>query len=341
MKLIFALVLAFAILCSAFEFKGTSEEQFEQFKSRFNRNYKSPVEERIRFAIFEKNLARAQQLTAQSRGKTQYGINEFIDLSQEEFRETYLMQKGFFQSQPAPNKQFPYQLKNVTAPAAGQVFDWRFPNPKSGYNGNCISPVYNQGQCGSCWAFSATEQTESMTCLLNNLGNYIQNSMQQVVDCDTTSYGCSGGWTYSAYEYIEGAGGQDTYASYPYTAVNGQCAFKPSTVQSKISSWGWVGQNNEATMKNYILSTGPLSICVDAESWQYYNGGVVMHGSCGQSIDHCVQITGYGQQSGTNVWIVRNSWGTSWGYSGYLYVEYGYNVCGISDYPSTVAATYV
>jgi len=336
-----ALVLVFAICCSAFVFSGTTEEQFEQFKSRFNRNYKSPAEERVRFQIFKKNLARATELTAQSRGKTQYGINEFIDMSQEEFRHTYLMPKGFFQSKRAPQKPFPYQMKNVTVPAQGEVFDWRFPNAKTGYNGNCISPVYNQGQCGSCWAFSATEQTESMTCLQNNLSNYIQNSMQQVVDCDTTSYGCSGGWTYSAYEYIEGAGGQDTYASYPYTAVNGQCSFKSANIQSKISNWGWVGQNAEATMQNYILSTGPLSICVDAESWQYYNGGVVMHGSCGQSIDHCVQITGYGTQSGTNVWIVRNSWGASWGYSGYLYVEYGYNVCGIADYPSTVAAKYI
>jgi len=286
----------------------------------------------------KKNLLIAQDLTNRSEGKTQFGINQFSDLSPEEFRHSYLMPKGFFNSRKAPNKQFPYQLKNVSMPE-GSIFDWRFPNPKTGYNGNCISPVYNQGQCGSCWAFSATEQTESMSCLGGSTGgNYIQNSMQQVVDCDTTSDGCSGGWTYSAYEYIEGAGGQDSYSSYPYTAVNGNCAYNPSTVQSTIQNWGWVGQGDESTMLNYIQSTGPLSICVDAASWQYYNGGVVMHGTCGQSVDHCVQITGYGTVSGTNAWVVRNSWGTSWGYSGYLYVQYGANVCAISDYPSTVAA---
>jgi len=341
MKLLIALLLLIvAVYCAPHVYTGTPEEQFEQFKSQYNRKYKSPAEDRLRLQIFKRNLARANELGSSSKGKTSYGINEFIDLSPEEFRHSYLMPKGFFESRKAPNKQFPYKLKNVTLPGPNELFDWRFPNPKTGYNGNCISPVYNQGQCGSCWAFSATEQTESMSCLLGYTGGrYIQNSMQQVVDCDTTSYGCSGGWTYSAYEYIESAGGQDSYASYPYTAENGQCAFKPSNVQSKIQSWGWVGQGAEQTMQNYVLSTGPLSICVDAETWQYYTGGVVSCASCGTSVDHCVQITGYGQFQGQNVWIVRNSWGTSWGYSGYLYVQYGCNACDLTGYPSTVSAT--
>ena len=337
MKLLICLVLLLvAVYCAPHVYTGTPEEQFEQFKVQFNRKYKSRNEEKIRLGIFKRNLATAKKLTEKSNGMTQYGINQFIDMSPEEFRHNYLMPKGFFQSKPAPQKNFPYELKNITIQ---DQFDWRYPNSKTGYNGNCISPVYNQGQCGSCWAFSATEQTESMSCLGGSTGGkYIQNSMQQVVDCDTTSDGCGGGWTYSAYEYIEGAGGQDSYSSYPYTAENGQCQFNQQTVQSTISSWGWVGQNAESTMLNYVQSTGPLSICVDAESWQYYQGGVVMSGTCGQSIDHCVQITGYGTQSGTQAWTVRNSWGTSWGYSGYLYVQYGKNVCGISDYPSTVAA---
>jgi len=223
----------------------------------------------------------------------------------------------------------------VTVPKQG-IFDWRF--PKAGYDTSCISPVYNQGQCGSCWAFSATEQTEAMTCLDGYTGGrYIQNSMQQVVSCDTTSDGCGGGFTISAYQYIVGAGGQDSYASYPYYAENTACAFNPNTIQSRISSYGYVGQNNEQVMQNYILGSGPLSVCVDAASWQYYNGGVIT--SCGNQIDHCVQITGYGAVSGVDVWVVRNSWGTGWGYGGYLYVEYGQNMCSIASYPSTVAAS--
>jgi len=232
------------------------------------------------------------------------------------------------------------QVPNVTVefPKNGEFFDWRYPNPKTGYNGACISPVYNQGQCGSCWAFSATEQIEAMTCLLGyTSGRYIQNSMQQVVSCDTTSDGCGGGWTYSAYEYLMGCGGQDSYASYPYYAENTACQFNPSAVQSKVNSWAWVGQGSEPTMLNYVQSTGPLSICVDASTWQYYNGGVVT--SCPTQIDHCVQITGYGTYDGLQVWVVRNSWGTSWGYSGYLYVEYGQNMCAISSYPSSVSST--
>jgi cathepsin F len=337
------LLVLFALIaiayCAPHVYTGTPEQKFQQFKEQHNKVYKSDVEERLRLEIFKKNLIRAQELTKASMGKTEYGINLFSDLSPEEFRHMYLMPKGFYKSRKAPTTVFPFTPKNVTIPQNGEIFDWRYPNPKTGYNGNCISPVYNQGQCGSCWAFSATEQTESMSCLDGNTGGkYIQNSMQQVVDCDTTSYGCSGGWTYSAYKYLMQAGGQDSYSSYPYTAQNGQCAFNKNTIQSTIPSWGWVGQGNEQTMLNYVLSTGPLSICADAESWQYYTGGVVMGSTCGDSVDHCIQITGYTTVSGTNAWIVRNSWGTSWGYSGYLYVQYGVNACDINSYPSTNSA---
>jgi len=321
-------------------FTGTPEQQFEQFKQEFNRQYKSRAEDRIRFQIFKRNLAIAQKLTTDSKGMTEYGVNEFTDLSPEEFRHSYLMPKSFYaKGKTLPKTKEWIAPPNVTLPAPGTIFDWRFPNPTTAYNGHCISPVYNQGQCGSCWAFSATEQIESMSCIGGSTGgNYIQNSMQQVVSCDTTSDGCGGGWTYSAYEYVEQAGGQDSLSSYPYTCQNTACAFNPNTIQSKLASWQWVGQGSEPTMRSYVLSTGPLSICADAESWQYYNGGVIGAG-CGQSVDHCIQITGYGQFQGQNVWVVRNSWGTGWGYSGYLYVAYGGNHCDISGYPSTVAAT--
>jgi len=204
------------------------------------------------------------------------------------------------------------------------------------WDGSCVSAVYNQGQCGSCWAFSATEQIESMWCLQGHSGGVAPHlSMQQVVNCDTSCYQCDGGWTYLAYEYVKSAGGIDSYASYPYTAQDGPCRFNRNTIAARIDSWAWVGKGNEGVMRDYILSHGPLSICVDASSWQYYQGGVIT--TCGQSVDHCVQITGWsGNVQGHQAWIVRNSWGTSWGYSGYLYVEYGHNMCAIADYPTTV-----
>ena len=135
--------------------------------------------------------------------------------------------------------------------------------------------------------------------------------MQQVVDCDTQAYGCEGGWTYVAYEYIEKAGGYETFQDYPYTARDGKCDFDKTKAVAKISSWKYVTQNkDEAVMKNYIATTGPLSICVDAASWQFYNKGVIK--SCGKQIDHCVQLVGYGTVDGVEAWLVRNSWGAAW-----------------------------
>jgi len=332
------LVLIFVCLAAATVrpvFKGTVEEQFTQFKQVFGRQYKSQAEEKLRSQIFANNLVNAQRMTEESKGATQYGVTQFSDLTTEEFQHLYLMkQMPKYEVIPGHNLDI-----NVTDKEAPAFWDWRYVKVgKPAWDGSCVSAVYNQGQCGSCWAFSATEQIESMFCLQGHSGGVADHlSMQQIVSCDTSCYGCNGGWTYLAYEYVISAGGIDSYASYPYSCQTGTCAFNPANVEAKISSWSYVGQNNEAAMLQYITSTGPISICVDAETWQYYQGGVVLGASCGTSVDHCVQITGYSANvQGYQAWIVRNSWGTSWGYSGYLYVQYGVNACCIASTPTTV-----
>jgi len=157
--------------------------------------------------------------------------------------------------------------------------------------------------------------------------------MQQVVSCDTNDDGCGGGDPPTAYEYVIGAGGLEPYSDYPYTSENGEtgsCQFNQADILAHISSYTTIGSEQQA--QSYLTSNGPLSVCVDAESWQYYNGGIITTSSdCGTSLDHCVMITGYGSESGTNYWWVRNSWGTDWGQSGYLQVESGADVCGIAQ----------
>jgi len=202
-------------------------------------------------------------------------------------------------------------------------FDWR-------NQGNVVTPVYNQGQCGSCWAFSTTENIESMWALSGKTLTSL--AVQQIVDCDTSDGGCGGGNPPTAYQYVISAGGMEPWGDYPYTGVNGNCAFNSADVVETISSWTYVTQSSDETqMQNYLYTNGPLSVCVDASTWQYYNGGIIMAGTCGNSLDHCVMITGYGNQSGTNFWWVRNSWGTDWGQAGYLQVQMGSDVCGIAD----------
>jgi len=209
-------------------------------------------------------------------------------------------------------------------------FDWR--------TKGAVTPVKNQEQCGSCWAFSATEGVESAWFLAKN--QLIVLSPQQIVSCDQNDGGCNGGDLPTAFQYVE-QNGMETNAVYPYTSGNGNsgtCEYDGSDVVVHISGFKYATQSaNETQMQVALLAHGPLSICVDAETWQYYQGGVITHG-CGDSLDHCVQIVGFSATTNnkTPYWIIRNSWGADWGLEGYLWVERGKDECGVSD-----EATYV
>jgi len=189
--------------------------------------------------------------------------------------------------------------------------------------------IYNQGNCGSCWAFSVTEQLESMEAIA---GRPLQNlAMQQLVDCDTNdgSHGCGGGSIASAWNYIHGHG-LERFSCYPYQGVEHACGYRKGCVAAGIRSWGLVG--TETQMHSYLLGVGPISVCVDAHQWQYYHNGIVR--SCGRDVDHCVQITGWDYSY--NAWVVRNSWGTGWGVNGYIAIAAGGDVCAIASYPTSV-----
>jgi len=197
-----------------------------------------------------------------------------------------------------------------------------------------VTPVKNQQQCGSCWAFSTVENIESMWCKKNSLDctTFTPLSVQEIVDCDTTDSGCSGGWPYDAYQFVISEGGLETDANYPYTAQNGNCNFQANLVAVTISSWKYATTNSdETTLQANLVGWGPLSVCVDAEPWQDYTGGVMMAADCGSSIDHCVQLVGYDMTQSTPFWIVRNSWGTDWGENGYIRLQYGQDTCAVAD----------
>jgi cysteine peptidase B len=302
--------------------------QWNRFKQDYNRVYTSSVEESQRFRNFAKNLERARELN-QKMPSARFGVTKFMDLSVEEFGDRYLMKNMPPVDQAKLNAHY-HNNPAIKAYKAPSQFDW--------FTQGACTPVYNQGQCGSCWAFSATETIESYWKLAGN--TLAQLSMEQVVDCDTTSYGCQGGWTYSAYEYVEQAGGIDSYNSYPYTAGggdSGSCEFSQSNVVATISGWQYVSQNDdESEMQSYLASTGPLSVCVYAEAWMTYQSGVFMASQCQGQIDHCVQATGYNMNAGTPYWIVRNSWGTDWGINGFIWLQYGQNTCSIGDVATSV-----
>merc|ERR1711981_731419 len=196
--LFLALVIAAAFAVS----EKQAQDLFVRFQHEHSKFYATHEEFSVRYAVFKSNLDIADFYAQREEGSATYGVTKFMDLTPEEFTTYY---KGALPVTELPVAAVAEKLPEVTLPTS---FDWR--------DKNAVTPVYNQGQCGSCWAFSATETVESYHFLAGN--SMISLSMQQVVDCDTTCYGCQGGWTYEAYQYLMSAGGQDTYNSYPYTA---------------------------------------------------------------------------------------------------------------------------
>ena len=160
---------------------------------------------------------------------------------------------------------------------------------------------------------------------------------QQITSCDPYDAGCGGGNTETAYRYVESVKGLENEVDYPYTAKTGTCESSKRKMVIGISDWSYVGRSDEKTMSSYIGSTGPLSICVDAESWNSYKSGVMTQ--CGHSLDHCVQLVGMDLGASTPYWKVRNSWGTSWGEDGFIRLEYGKSMCALDNDPTMVEPT--
>jgi len=321
------LVLVAAITCvyaTSLGIEGEYQKKFIEFQKKYQKSYLSG-EFGNRYQIFRSNLIRAAARQEQEKGTAKWGITKFSDLTDEEFKSFYLMPK--FSAKDFPKHAV---AELASPPQVQQVqFDWS--------QKGATTPIYNQGQCGSCWAFSATETIESYWFLAGH--SLQQLSMQQIVDCDTTDDGCGGGWTYDAYQYVESAGGIESYNDYPYVAQDQSCQFQQSDVVATISGWQYVTQNqDEGQMYNWLASNGPLSVCVDASQWSSYQGGTLMASDCTTDLDHCVQLTGYGtDDSGTQFWNVRNSWGSDWGQSGYIWLQRGADTCGVAQVVTSVS----
>jgi len=327
---VFALVAAQAPLDPLLADLQLDEAIFRNWTAAHGKVY-TPEDYPIRFGIFVKNMERIAELRREHHsGSTlnsiQFGLTKFADLTFDEFKGMYLNYKP---SGERPHAAVKYPTATVAAPS---TVDWRKEKK--------VTPVKNQGQCGSCWAFSATEQAETQWAMMKS--ELVELSVQQTVSCDTVDQGCNGGDTPTAYKYM--AGGVMTNKAYPYTSGNGDtgtCQDDPTKHVLKVTnfSWGTAPCYNSCDKQNLdelaanVAAHGPASICVNAnDAWQFYLGGV-MSSSCSHAysdLDHCVQLVGYDTAS-PSYWLVRNSWGESWGEAGYIYVAMANNLCGIAD----------
>ena len=201
---------------------------------------------------------------------------------------------------------------------------------------NVVNQIKDQAQCGSCWAFSAVTTSESAYAL--SKGTLLSYSEQNIVDCDNSCYGCSGGNPSYAIDYvISNQGGKfNSEDDYPYEAVDGTCRFDKSKGIGLVSSYVSVFFHSEIDLLNKVATYGVASVAIDASlsSFTYYTSGIYDDSDCSSwFLDHAVAVVGYGSENGTDYWIVRNSWGTSWGEQGYIRMLRGSftNLCGIAS----------
>jgi len=303
---------------------------FEDFKSQFSKTYTTDDEETERYANFKKFLklidARNDEEQNKGKGTAVHGVTQFSDLSEEE------MDKYLFGYKEELKNKKRRQLKGVKSKKA-VIQEYTGTATAVDWADTYTTGVRDQGYCGSCWAYSAAEQLESDSIRNGYLTTSDKLSVQQMVSCDTTDLGCDGGNTETAYEYIYDAGGLELESDYPYTSffdITGSCEINDSTASYAVTLDKYYTVSSEDDMQTYVLSTGPLSICAAASSWTSYTSGIVS--TCDTDVNHCVQVTGVDTDQG--YWIVRNSWGTTWGNKGYIYIQTGEDLCKISNDPT-------
>jgi hypothetical protein len=326
---------------SALPSPASLDIQWASYKVDFNKTY-APHEEEHRRAAFEANLKFIDELNlAEEEGGAEFGLTKFSDLTEAEFKARYLG----YRRQPREDV-IEYDVlelpSNLTVP---QSVDWR--------TKGAVTPVKDQGNCGSCWAFSTTEEVESAVFMAT--GKLPVLSTQQIISCDKKDLGCNGGDTVTAYQYIKKAGGLDLASYYPDKSHNsgksGRCSWDKKTA-AKVSGFtyatkpcnsGKCKNQDEDALAAALATKGPVSICVNAASngWQNYKRGVYIKKCAGGSddLDHCVQLVGYNKQGSQPYWIVRNSWNTDWGIKGYMYLPMGKNACGIADEATIATAS--
>jgi C1A family cysteine protease len=299
---------------------------YEMWQVKHGKVQNSLVEKDRRLEIFKDNLRFIDEHN-QKNLSYRLGLTKFADLTNDEYRSMYV---GSKLKRKAKKTSLRYEAR--VGDAVPESVDWR--------EKGAVAEVKDQGSCGSCWAFSAIGAVEGINQIVT--GDLKSLSEQELVDCDTSyNEGCNGGLMDYAFEFIIKNGGIDTEEDYPYKGVDGRCDQNRKNAKVvTIDSYEDLPPNSEESLKK-ALSNQPIAVAIEGggRAFQLYDSGV-FDGICGTDLDHGVLAVGYGSENGKDYWIVKNSWGASWGESGYIRMERnikdsaGAGKCGIAVEPS-------
>jgi len=333
MKTVVALLVCF-VLCEIVQGISLSElakDEWDAFKQHHGKKYDNDVEERFRMKIYLENRHRIARHNKDDNKPFKLAMNKYGDLLNHEFTKKM---NGY--RQDLRNASAHHELLGATflTPehfTPPKEVDWR----KKGY----VTPVKDQGQCGSCWSFSATGALEGQH--MRKSGKLVSLSEQNLIDCSRKegNEGCNGGLMDQAFDYIKKNKGIDTEESYPYEGEDEKCRYKKKNAGADDIGYVDVPSGDEDKLVHALASVGPVSIAIDAshESFQFYSKGVYVEEKCSPTeLDHGVLAVGYGtSEDGQDYWLVKNSWGTSWGDGGFIKMARNKNnQCGVATQAS-------
>lgn len=321
----FHAVVFVCLLATSWSF-NIMDLEWELYKSSYGKKYEPHVE-KIRRYIWEDNMKFIKQHNMEAtRGLHTYilGMNKYGDMTNTEFVNTM---NGYKQNVTSGIcKKYTTSPKTSMTSLPASV-DWR----DKGY----VTGVKDQGQCGSCWSFSSTGSLEGQN--FKKTGKLVSLSEQNLIDCSTGegNDGCNGGLMDQAFAYVIKNGGIDTEASYPYVAKEGPCKYNTQNIGAAAKGCKDIKAGSETELQSAVAAEGPISVAIDAShtSFQFYKSGVYNEVMCSTiKLNHAVLVVGYGSLSNIDYWLVKNSWGESWGQNGYIMMSRNKNnQCGIAS----------